>query len=119
MHKQSTISLSSTEAEYVSLSEGAFEAIWLQKLLIEMGFNDVYPTTIYEDNQSCIQIAGEDRERRKMKHVDVRYNFIRQEISNGRINVKYLATNEQTADIMTKGLGKTLFIKHRNNLNLA
>lgn len=83
-----------------------------------MGFKDMYPTKIYEDNQACIKIAEEPRDHRKMKHVDVRYNFIREAIIDGKIKVEYYSSNEQVADIMTKGLGKTLFVKHRNSLNL-
>lgn len=119
LRKQSTISLSSTEAEYVSLSQGTCGAIWLQNLLTEMGFKEIYPTTIYEDNQACIKIAEEPRDHRKMKHVDVRYKFIREAISNGKIKVEYMPTGEQIADIMTKRLGKTLLEKHRNGLNLV
>lgn len=48
--KQTTVSLSSTEAEYISLSEGACEAIWLRKLLNELGLKCDEPTLIYEDN---------------------------------------------------------------------
>lgn len=116
--KQSTISQSSTEAEYVALAQAVNEAKWIRQLLIEIGVAVSQPITIYEDNQSCIRIAEEPREHKRMKHVDIKYCFIRDEIARGIIKVKYKPTGDQTADIMTKGLGRNLFHKHRGGLGL-
>lgn len=116
--KQATVSLSSTEAEYIALCDGACEAIWLRNLIAEMGIVCNEPIVIYEDNQSCIKVAEEPREHKRMKHIDVKYNFIREAITNKYICVKYIQSTDQLADIMTKALGKTLFEKHRNGLNL-
>lgn len=117
--KQATISQSSTEAEYIALAQAINEAKWIKSLLNELGVLINKPITMYEDNQSCIKIAEEPREHKRMKHIDIKYCFIRDEISNDEIQVKYKSTQEQTADIMTKGLGKILFLKHRENLNLV
>lgn len=116
--KQATISQSSTEAEYIALAQAINEATWIKSVLFEMGIKIENPVTIYEDNQACIKIAEEPREHKRMKHIDIKYCFIRDEIANGHMRIKYKPTTEQTADIMTKGLAKGLFIKHRNNLNL-
>lgn len=86
--------------------------------LNEMGIDCSDPTVIFEDNQSCIKVAEEPREHKRMKHIDVKYNFIRDAITNKEVDVKYIPSNDQIADIMTKSLGKTLFEKHRNNLSL-
>lgn len=86
----------------------------LKKLNINCGC-----TTIYEDNQSCIKVAEEPRDHRRMKHIDVKYNFIRESIANGDFKLKYIRTEEQLADIMTKGLNQKLFVKHRANLILS
>lgn len=75
--KQTTVSLSSTEAEYVALTEAICEAKWIQKLLKELGINCNEPVVIYEDNQSCISIANDSKESKRMKHLDIKYNFIR------------------------------------------
>lgn len=88
-------------------------------MLNELGILIKEQITMYEDNQSCIKIAEEPREHKRMKHIDIKYCFIRDEISNGEIQVKYKSKQEQTADIMTKGLGKILFLKHRSDLNLV
>lgn len=116
--KQSTVSLSSTEAEYIALAEGVCEAKWLRSLLRELGFECEHATIIYEDNQSCIYIANEPRDHKRLKHVDVKFNFIRDSIAEKEIELRYKQSNEQVADIMTKALTKTLFIKHRHNLDL-
>jgi len=116
--KQSTVSLSSTEAEYIALAHGICEAKWIRHLLNELGIKCNGPTPIYEDNQSCIKVAEEPREHKRMKHVDVKYNFIRDEVAKGEVEIIYKASNEQIADIMTKGLERVLFTKHRINLNL-
>lgn len=116
--KQPTVSLSSTEAEYLALAKGICEAKWLRTLLVEIGFDIKEPTIIHEDNQSCIKIAESSGEHKRMKHINVKYNFIREAIENGEIRLKYLQSNEQIADIMTKGLGKILFEKHKKNLGL-
>ena len=109
--KQSTVSLSSTEAEYVALAETVCEAKWLRCLLYEMGVKCIEPTIIFEDNQSCINIANKPREHKRMKHIDVKYNFIRVVIANKEVKVKYIPSTEQIADIMTKSLGGVLFNK--------
>lgn len=54
-----------------------------------------------------------------MKHLDIKYNFIRDVIANGEVYIEYMQTNDQVADIMTKGLGRNLFQKHRESLNLV
>lgn len=116
--KQSTVSLSSTEAEYIALTEAICEQKWIKKLLTEFKIDSEEPVVIFEDNQSCIKIADEPKERKRMKHLDIKYNFIREVIANGEVQLEFKPTNEQVADIMTKGLWRNLFIKHRVSLSL-
>lgn len=117
-NKQSTISLSSTEAEYYALAEAICETKWLRNLLSEMGIECANATTIFEDNQSCIRAAENPRTRKRMKHIDIKYKFIHDAIEKKEINIEYIPSSEQIADIMTKSLGKNLFQKHRASLNL-
>lgn len=116
--KQPTVSLSSTEAEYVALTEAICECKWIQKLLAELSIPCSGPVVIFEDNQSCIRVADDQKSRKRMKHLDIKYHFICEAITNGEIRLEYKPTNEQLADIMTKGLGGNLFLEHRTNLNL-
>lgn len=117
--KQPTVSLSSTEAEYIALGGAICEGKWLRGLLHELDIDCNDATIIHEDNQSTMRVAEEPREHQRMKHIDVKYNFIRDSISNNEFKLKYIPTGDQTADIMTKGLGQTSFVKHRKNLNLS
>lgn len=114
--KQSSVAISSTEAEYVALAEAAREGIWLLNLLESFGFAKT-TFTIYEDNQSCIELTRK-WEHKRLKHVDVKYNFIRDLVENKTISVKYINSNNQTADILTKNLKYPLFSKHRFHLGL-
>lgn len=116
--KQATVSLSSTEAEYVALTEAICELKWIRKLLAELEIDCAEPVVVFEDNQSCIKIADEPKERKRMKHLNIKYHFIREAIANNEVELQYKSTDEQVADIMTKALGRNLFIKHRENLNL-
>ncbi|XP_062703498.1 uncharacterized protein LOC134285956 [Aedes albopictus] len=116
--KQSTVSLSSTEAEYVSLSQAACEAIWLRNLATEFGVDPDSPVVIFEDNQSCIQVAKEPRDQKRLKHIDIRYNFVRERIEEHEIEVQYIPTGKQVADLLTKGLPTDVFKKHRQALGL-
>lgn len=108
--RQQTVSLSSTEAEFVSLCNAAKEGIWLSSLLGEMGIA-TGTFTIYEDNVPCISIAEEPREHQRSKHIDIKYMFLRDMIQAKKLRVKYVPTSEQLADIFTKPLGRQQFEK--------
>ncbi|KAG7302210.1 hypothetical protein JYU34_013686 [Plutella xylostella] len=103
--RQPTIALSSTEAEYMSLTIAVQEAIWLKQLE-----EDFWPTLtgtpilIYCDNQSTISISGNDIYHARSKHIDVRYHFVRERISNNQVTIRYKNTEDMVADVLTKGL---------------
>lgn len=117
-HKQATVSQSSTEAEYAALAEAMNEAEWIKELIGELGITINNAVIIHEDNQSTIKVAQEPKNHKRMKHVAVKFNFVRDTVNRGLIQLKYIPTSEQVADIMAKGLGKIQFIKLRNYLNL-
>ena len=75
--KQSTVALSSTEAEYMALTEAAQEAIWLKAFLHELGaMNSDEAVKIYEDNQGSIALAKNPKFHKRTKHIDIRYHFV-------------------------------------------
>ena len=116
--RQATVAKSSTEAEYVSLSSAAQEVIWLRRLLVNLGIQVLSPTTIFEDNQSAIDISRNPKHHDRTKHIDVCHHFIRERITTDEIAVVYCPTDEMTADIMTKGLGAVKFKKFRDQLGV-
>ncbi|KMQ81573.1 retrovirus-related pol polyprotein from transposon tnt 1-94 [Lasius niger] len=108
--KQKSVAMSSTEAEYVALSEAAKEAVHLRAFL--SGIIGKQPaTTIYNDNQGAGNMARNPVLHGRAKHIDLRYHFIRKVIKKKETKVKYLPTEEMTADVLTKGLSSTI---HQN-----
>lgn len=103
--RQPTIALSSTEAEYMSLAAAIQEAIWLKQLEEDFwpALSDT-PMLMYCDNQSAISISGNDIYHARSKHIDVRYHFVREKISNRQVSVRYKNTQDMVADALTKGL---------------
>lgn len=118
--KQTVIALSSTEAEYISCSEAAREAIWLQRLFLDLSGStpDSTPMLLYADNQSAIKLSENPRFHERTKHIDIRYHFLRQAHENGQITVKYLATADMTADILTKSLPRDAHQRHTTGMGL-
>lgn len=104
--KQQTVSLSSSEAELIALSCAVKEGLWLTNLLRELDVDSI-PLIIMEDNIPCIRYAEEPRSHQRMKHLDIKYMFIRDLIKKRELKLKFLASKEQPADAFTKGLPKS------------
>jgi len=107
--KQDTVALSTAEAEYVALSCAAQECVWMRRLNSELGNLPEGPTTILEDNQSSIAMAKNPQFHGRAKHTDIRHHFIREQVSDGTIELKYCPTCEMVADMLTKGLTQQQF----------
>lgn len=116
--KQPTVSLSSTEAEYIDLCVTTCEIIAVKKLLQDLNIKLESPISIYEDNMSCIKIAEEPKEHQRMKHIDIKYNFVRDLVQENVINILYKPTKEQVADFFTKSLSKIPFEQFRYNVGI-
>lgn len=116
--KQSTVALSSTEAEYIALSVAICEACWLRKLLCDLKINNIDPIVLFEDNQSAIRVAKNFDNSKRLKHIDIRYCFVNEKINNNIIDVQYLDTENQIADVFTKPLSRVKFEKFCKCLNL-
>ena len=115
--KQKTVALSSCEAEYISASLAAQEAIWLRRLVSELGYEQPC-VTIYEDNTSAIDVSRNPKFHSRMKHVDIRHHFLRDCVEEGRLVLKYIRSEEQVADILTKGLPREKFEYLRDKLGV-
>ncbi|TPX52374.1 hypothetical protein PhCBS80983_g06488 [Powellomyces hirtus] len=118
--RQPTVALSSTEAEYMALSFATQETIWLRSLLRKLQIPEYLnesarPTTIYEDNQSCISLAMNPVHHARTKHIDIRHHFIRDHVDK-EIHLEYLPTAEMVADSLTKPLPAPAFKYHRENM---
>ena len=113
--KQATVAKSTTEAEYVSLSLATQEAIWLRRLMNDLGNRMISPTS---PNQGAIQLSRNPKFHNRTKHIDVCYHFVRERVASNEIVVDYCPTQDMMADIMTKGLPKVTFEKFRNSLGI-
>lgn len=103
--KQTCVSLSTMEAEYIALSEACREVLWLRKLLEDFEEKPKGPTTLLEDNISCIDFVAIDRSSRRSKHIDTRLHFAKDLSEKGIVAVEYCPSGSMIADILTKPLG--------------
>lgn len=117
--KQSLVSLSSTAAEYIALTEVSCHALALRNILIELGVDMNKPFCIYEDNQSCIRLSTDFKNNSRCKYLDVKYAFLHEQISKFKtIILEYLRSSEMIADVCTKSLEKVQFEKCRERMNV-
>jgi len=115
--KQPTVALSSTEAEYGSVTITACEVIWLQKLLSDLGQSVNAPIVIYCDNMSTILIANPVYHART-KHIEVHYHFIRKKVLAKEIDLIHVNTKDQVANIFTKAFSTYKLKKFRKMLGV-
>ena len=85
--RQTSVALSTVEAEYMALSQATKEAVWLRRLLEELGKESHSPTTIMEDNQGAISTALNPVFHRKTKHIHMCYHYVRESIADNFIDV--------------------------------
>lgn len=116
--KQRTIALSSTESECSALADCICESLWISKLFKELAILDNKSIIIYEDIQSAIAIAETEGPSKKLKHTDVKIQFIKECVSKKQVAIQYLPSNEQPADMLTKGLPPATFSKHCSTLGI-
>ncbi|CAG7639035.1 unnamed protein product [Allacma fusca] len=116
--KQPCVSLSSTEAEYIALTSGAREIVWLRSFLEEMGYPQKGPTSILVDNQSAIRLTKNPEMHARTKHIDVRFHYVRELEANQLVHVEYVPTEDQLADSLTKPLLKGKLQHKRNRLGI-
>lgn len=100
--KQNVVALSSCEAEYIAMTVAIQEAKFLSQLLADMSCSNKQSVLLFVDNQGAINLAKNPIHHQRSKHIDVKYHFIRSEIMNKFIEVKYVPTNENVADVFTK-----------------
>jgi len=117
--KQNIVSLSTTEAEYVCLSDTVHEATWLRNLYAEIGYPQKEPTLVYGDNLGSLAIATNPCYHKRTKHFDIKHHYIRDQVSNKTIVTEYLPTAQMTADILTKALPKRTQDIHMKSLGLS
>nr|GEZ71509.1 retrovirus-related Pol polyprotein from transposon TNT 1-94 [Tanacetum cinerariifolium] len=103
--RQKSAAISSTKAEYIALSGCCAQILWMRSQLTDygLGFNKI---PMYCDNKSAIALCCNNVQHSRSKHIDIRYHFIKEHVENGAIEVYFVNTKYQLADLFTKALGR-------------
>eukprot|EP00253_Pinus_taeda_P018945 PITA_18945 len=107
--KQPIVALSTAEAKYVTATVVACQAVWMRWMLRSLCQEQEKGTVIFCDNSSVIVLSKNYVFHKRTKHIDTKFHYIRELVSNGEIVLKHCRTQEQVADILTKPLGQKSF----------
>ncbi|GJS05971.1 hypothetical protein Tco_0362767 [Tanacetum coccineum] len=115
--KHKSAAISSTEAEYIALSGCCAQILWMRSQLTDyvLGFNK---TPLYCNNKSVIALCCNNVQHSRSKHIDIRYHFIKEQMENGVVELYFVRTEYQLADIFTKALGQEQLDFLINNLGM-
>jgi hypothetical protein len=116
--KQKVVALSSCEAEYIAVAAGACQGVWLSRLVAELTGGKTEKFRLLIDNKSAIELSKNPVYHERSKHIDTRFHYIRECISDGMIEVDHVGTDGQLADILTKPLGRVKFVEMRQKLGV-
>jgi hypothetical protein len=116
--KQPVIALSSTKSEYIGLTHASKEILWVWQFLGKIFFKFQTPSQLYSDNQGAIALARNNKCHARSKHIDIYYHVIREVLERNDIDITYVPTEQNIADIFTKVLLTSKFNYFRNLLGL-
>ena len=111
--KQSNVACSSSEAEYIAASEAARENYHLRVLLADIGAAQPESTLLHIDNQTAMRMALEEGNRGRRKHINVRHHYLREQVAEGYLELQWIPTASQPADVLTKPVDRATFFKHQ------
>ncbi|KAI5327491.1 hypothetical protein L3X38_026887 [Prunus dulcis] len=117
--KQNYVSRSSIEAEYRALANTAADLAWVRQVLLDLKIFLPQPPTIHCDNLSALALSSNPVYHSWIKHLDIDFHFVRERVQKKDLFVQYIPTEEQVADIFTKGLHGPIFLRHCRNLQLS
>ena len=116
--RQRVTTTSTAEAEYTALAAGIQELIWANQVLYTLGAPQERPLVVYSDNQAAIFMAKNPSINAATKHIDVKLHFIRDFITDGLIDVRYIPTASQLADLLTKPIPRDRHLELTTSLGL-
>jgi histone deacetylase 1/2 len=117
--KQPTVSRSSTEAEYKALANGAAEAIWISSLLKELGVPRQRTPILWCDNLGATYLTANPVFHARTKHIEIDFYFVRERVAKGALDVRFISSSDQLADVFTKPATRQMLDRFRTNLNLV
>jgi hypothetical protein len=104
--KQATVALSTAEAEYVAATHAAKQILWHRSLFNELEIQQPETSVLFSDNQAAIAISHHPEFHARTKHIDIAHHFLRDLVESGTIEIIYVSTRDNVADIFTKGLSR-------------
>ncbi|KAJ3563600.1 hypothetical protein NP233_g8835 [Leucocoprinus birnbaumii] len=104
LYSISPLSLSLLLAEYVAAVEDGKEIVWMRNILTEFGFSPSYASTFFIDNKSGIDVSKNPEHHGRMKHLDLRFYWLRDAVQAATISPVYVPTAENVADLFTKAV---------------
>lgn len=116
--RQSVVALSSTESEYIALTRGAQQAMWMKYWLDEVDLPEDFPFELFCDNLGAISLTETTKAHGLSKHLQIRFHYIRDRVEADEIHVKAISTHDNIADIFTKALPKATHRKFVTQMNL-
>ena len=116
---QPVVTRSTTEVEYIANGAAGMEICWVQNLLKELGYAPPAPAKLYMDNQSSMSVAKNPEHHGRMKHLDLCFYWLRDQVSIKRIEPVYVRTEDMPADLLTKALPKPQVLKLRREMGLV
>ena len=111
--RQSCVTLSSAEAEFVAASYCGQEVLYLRAILRDIGCEQASPTRVWEDNASCIMMSKNPVNRERSRHIDTRVHHIRELCENGVLELTKVKGLNNVSDALTKSLPAPSYEKHR------
>jgi hypothetical protein len=115
--KENYVALCTAKAEYIAVGHCCVQLLWMMQTLRDYGYK-LSKVPLLCDNESAIYMADNPVEHSRTKHIDIRYHFLRDHQQKGDIEIVYVSTHNQLADIFTKPLDDKTFSKLRNELNI-
>ena len=102
----------------MALGDATKHALWVKRLLRDLGAPAVDPMFIYGDNKGALFLARDPAQHQRTKHIDIRHHFIWEKVASGEIDLQHIPTADMVADIMTKGLGANKHLRGVRGLGL-
>jgi hypothetical protein len=118
-HKQPTVSRSSTEAEYKAVANTTAELLWVRALLLDLGIGLSSTPTLWCDNIGATYMSVNPVFHARTKHVEIDFHFVRDRVADKSLNIRFIPSSDQLADVLTKSLVSNRFQLLSSKLNVS